>query len=632
MENAPGTARCAAEMHVSRGRQRLLYPSACALNPSCTVALLSTVAGVRAYELITASEQREGAVVRPLHPDPPPIVAASPEHHHPRSPGTTDAAAPPPALWRTPVFTATLAGDSSLVAVVFRTPPLVFVPSTITVTEKGEVNSHQSGATPLTGCRSSGDCAAPANVSASSDDDDEEQDDLLAPAANSADAPALEAADAECRRYVYLFDATTGTCLTALHFCGSPVLTLRANLSVLLVAAVDLFHLVDIRTLRYIRQQSMFKPLNRRGVLDLSASVPSQMTSGGTTYAVAFPQSARGYSGDVTVLTLHSPPPKSGRQTRTGEWGAQAPGAPTSAEDASTSCDTNPATAANPTSTSTCAAATPPMQQRTIPAHHHSVAHLRFRPDGRLLATTSERGTTVKLFDSATGALLVELQRGHRPAAVLSLAVQQDAHRIAALSANGTLHVFDCAAAVQSWEVSRDASVSSPVSGRGAWSPRTVGGAAASSKVRADSKHKVILMSRPTPSASAVPPKSTPRRLGSALTSTAAVASRANCAASHAEGNNFVPAAGAAVNDGWLSCESGFAADGQTVWVVQMQSTEAQLQRAVSTEPSASSLPPPRLSVGSLKCFPLPPPNRGRSGGAVSPSEMGSEGCHHVLV
>ncbi|TPP52798.1 WD domain, G-beta repeat family protein [Leishmania donovani] len=629
MEISFSAAFNTAEAHrMAEGRRRF-YPSACALNPSCTVAVLSTVAGARAYKLMTACEQRGGAVVQPLHPRPPSTAAVSSEPTS-DSAGSADGTAPPTALWRTPVYTATMAGDSALVAVVFRARPPVFVPSTVAVTRVDEGQSHDAEAAPPASSSSNSGSGVGADAAASSPGDEELPESPM-PAEDPANVSALVAAEAECRRYVYLFDATSGTCLAALHFCGSPVLALRANSSVLLVAAVDLFHLVDLRTLRYIRQQSMYKPLNPRGVLDLSAAVPSRKAGGGTSYAVAFPQSARGYGGDVTVLTLHCVPSTSRRQAQTGDGGRQASGVSAAVGPGRTSLSTT-AAAANATTSGAFGAATPPMEQRTIPAHHHAVTHLRFRPDGRLLATASELGTTVKLFDSLTGALLVELQRGHRPAAVLSLAVQQDAHRIAALSANGTLHVFDCAAIVQSWESAREARVSSSLPAHGARSPTVIGGAAGASKVRAECKHKVNLMPHPAASASAASAKSTPRRLGSAVMAAAAGSSRANYSSSYAESSSAPPGAGAAANDGWLHCESGFAADGRTVWVAQVQSTEVQLQHAASTAPSKSATPSPRLCVGSLTCFPLPSPNRGRSGGTVSPADKGEEGCHYVVV
>ncbi|KAG5473820.1 hypothetical protein LSCM1_04451 [Leishmania martiniquensis] len=629
MENAAGAVYDATAAHGSEGGQRLLYPSACALNPSCTVAVLSTVAGVRAYALITASEQREGKVVQSLHPLPP-SMAAAPSEVTSDTARIADDTAPSTALWRTPVYTATVAGDSALVAVVFRARPLVFVPHTVLATGAEEEQSGDGATSPVSS-RSQSGCGVPAHVDASLAGDEETRE-SPAPAADLVKASALVAAEAECRRYVYLFDATSGTCLSALHFCGSPVLALRANSSVLLVAAVDLFHLVELRTLRYIRQQSMYKPLNPRGVLDLSAAVPSpKADGGGTSYAVAFPQSARGYRGDVTVLTLHCVPPAPRRQALR-EGGSRAASGASSSMDAERPSTSTTAAAAAATTSSGFRTATPAMEQRTIPAHHHAVAHLRFRPDGQLLATASELGTTVKLFDSNTGALLVELQRGHRPAAVLSLAVQQDAYRIAALSANGTLHVFDCTAVVQCWEAARTAGTSPSVPAHSVRSPTPLGSASAASKVRAEWKHKVTLMAHPPVDASAASTKSTGRRLGSAVMAAAAVTSRASPAAPNADVSGAAPGAGAAANDGWLNCESGFAADGRSVWVVQVHSTVVQQQQAASMVPSRSASLSPRLCVGSLTCFPLPLLSRDRFGGAAQPAEKGAKGCHYVVV
>ncbi|KAK7200083.1 WD domain, G-beta repeat [Novymonas esmeraldas] len=562
--------------------QRRLYPAACALNPSSTVAFVSTVAGARAYELVAVPEHRSGAVAQPLHPA---VLSGSD-----RANATAgEPAATASALWHTPVYTATVAGDSALVAVVFRARPLVFVPSTVALTrseeeEEGGGQPPSAGATMAHG-DTDGGAAPPAGYG---DDGDDDARASPAPAAEPSSASALVAAEAQCRRYVYLFDATSGVCLTALHFCGSPVLTLRANASVLLVAAVDLFHLVDLRTLRYIRQQSMYKPTNPRGVLDLSSAVSTHDGGGGgVSYAVAFPQSARGYRGDVTVLTLTATPPPSPSTAAVAD-------APTNRNDGT---------------------GTALVRQRTIPAHGHAVAHLRFRPDGRLLATASELGTTVKLFDTATGALLVELQRGHRPASVLALAVHHGACRIAALSANGTLHVFECGAVVEAWEAARSTDSPSSTSpsprGRGARASAVRSGgaaaaaAAAATKVRAEWKHKVALFPRTTPA----PPPSRSLAAGHSESSAARFA--------------------AAPGDGWLHMDCGFSVDGRAVWVSQVESTEEQLQHAaaaVQTWHGTTSAP--RLCVGSLTCFPLASTSRG----TASPAEAGTEGCHYIVV
>lgn len=583
--------------------QRALYPPSCAINPSCTVAVVSTVAGTRAYALADTSGTRAGPSVQSLHPPLPTAVSSA-------TPGmtsaaasapvttataaatnTTAAASPPSALWHTPVYTATIADDCPLVAVVFRARPQVFAPTTLSMAE-GVQEAEAASGLPSPGA--SADDVTTEDTEEGADEEAEEPCPSPPPPTDPAAFTARAAAELECRRYVYLFEATTGTCLAALHFSGSPVLALRANAAVLLVAAVDLFHLVDLRTLRYVRQHSMYKPLNPRGVLDLSAVVVPRGQSTGT-YAVAFPQLARGYKGDVTVLRLHSP--------------VATPTTATAALAAAARNSSSPSAAAGRTHA-------PSTQQRTIPAHHHAIAQLRFRHDGRLLATASELGTTVKLFDCATGALLVELQRGHRPASVLSLAVQRDGSRIAALSANGTLHVFDCTAVVRAWEARAAAgpTAASP-------SSRAAGGTAgaAVSKLRAESRHKVALLHN----TDVVAPRRADERSGDGAT--------------------------AAAEAGRVHTESGFTPDSRAVWVAQVESTEAQRQReaaalAQAPVPVASvnlaldaSARSVRLCVGSITRIPLPPlaPERdigGAGSSLFSSADRGEEVCHYVVV
>jgi len=78
-----------------------------------------------------------------------------------------------------------------------------------------------------------------------------------------------------------------------------------------------------------------------------------------------------------------------------------------------------------------------------IPAHDSPLAALTFNPCGSKLATASERGTVIRVFNVETGARLVEFRRGvKRCAHVYSLSFSQDSEYLALSSNTETIHVF----------------------------------------------------------------------------------------------------------------------------------------------------------------------------------------------
>ncbi|KPA80530.1 hypothetical protein ABB37_04740 [Leptomonas pyrrhocoris] len=629
----------------SGAARRTYPPSTCAFNPTCTVAVVSTIAGVRPFELVEASAaaNRHGPIAQSLmRPRPAQHETHGSSAAHLALSGAAAAhpqsAAASNALWATPVYAATVAGESALVAVVFRARPAVFLVPTHTVAaaERPPPTQEKDDAPTLPTHRP---LAQDADADPVPDREDGEDVGATSGCGNGPSSPSspvdadrstsaeLFAAEAEYRRYVYLFDATTGLCLAALHFCGSPVLALRANAAVLLVIAADLFHVVELDALHYVRQQSTYKPPNPRAILDLSSAVAvkakkaplpravakDQPQCSGSrhfppqySYAIAFPQSARGYRGDVTVLTLHTTPRPS-------------PSPSPSQEPSHASQNLRNGDAAIASSSPAAVPDAPPsMQQRTIAAHHHAIAHLRLRHDGRLLVTASELGSTLKLFDCATGSLLAELQRGHRPASVLSLGLQHDAYRVAALSTNGTLHVFNCAAVVQSWEAGRRWPVTTPTTATGfSYSSSS----SAMNKTRADYKMKVPPLHGKDARHLVARAKGV---IGTSVSPTPADATAA---------------AAAAVNlpsDGSIHYDVGFTANGRTVWVAQVESIDAQLAfdgrqntaaaaAAVATGATRSDEPyrvrqslqfagHQKRCVGRLTRFPVLPP--GRTGAA----------------
>jgi len=82
-----------------------------------------------------------------------------------------------------------------------------------------------------------------------------------------------------------------------------------------------------------------------------------------------------------------------------------------------------------------------------LEAHNGALAALALSADGNQLATTSEKGTLVRLWDTATGQQLHQLRRGADPARIYSLSFSPTAEWLALTSDKGTLHVFSLATA-----------------------------------------------------------------------------------------------------------------------------------------------------------------------------------------
>ncbi|PBK72590.1 hypothetical protein ARMSODRAFT_689773 [Armillaria solidipes] len=86
----------------------------------------------------------------------------------------------------------------------------------------------------------------------------------------------------------------------------------------------------------------------------------------------------------------------------------------------------------------------PPMKHPVsiIAAHTSALTTLTLPPSGRLLATTSSRGTLVRIWDSLTGKLVRELRRGTDKADIFGVAFRPDEEELCVWSDKGTVHVF----------------------------------------------------------------------------------------------------------------------------------------------------------------------------------------------
>jgi WD40 repeat protein len=77
-----------------------------------------------------------------------------------------------------------------------------------------------------------------------------------------------------------------------------------------------------------------------------------------------------------------------------------------------------------------------------IPAHETELGCLALNLSGTRLATASEKGTLLRIFDTHTGQMLKELRRGTERAVIQSISFNADSTFVAASSDKGTVHIF----------------------------------------------------------------------------------------------------------------------------------------------------------------------------------------------
>ncbi|KAI9003386.1 WD40-repeat-containing domain protein [Hyaloraphidium curvatum] len=80
-----------------------------------------------------------------------------------------------------------------------------------------------------------------------------------------------------------------------------------------------------------------------------------------------------------------------------------------------------------------------------ISAHTSRISCLALSAQGNRLASASERGTLIRIYDARTGKLTNELRRGVDQAEIFSLAFNPSGTRICVASDKGTVHVFNLA-------------------------------------------------------------------------------------------------------------------------------------------------------------------------------------------
>ena len=77
-----------------------------------------------------------------------------------------------------------------------------------------------------------------------------------------------------------------------------------------------------------------------------------------------------------------------------------------------------------------------------INAHENNIAHIVLSYDGSLLATASEKGTLIRIFNTENGNILKEVMRGKDKADIKYICFEPSYKFIAASSNKGTIHIW----------------------------------------------------------------------------------------------------------------------------------------------------------------------------------------------
>ena len=74
--------------------------------------------------------------------------------------------------------------------------------------------------------------------------------------------------------------------------------------------------------------------------------------------------------------------------------------------------------------------------------HESAIACLKLSQDGSLLATASNKGTLIRVFNTGTQDMLCELRRGTVQAVITDITIDNTNSYVSCASDQGTIHVF----------------------------------------------------------------------------------------------------------------------------------------------------------------------------------------------
>ena len=82
------------------------------------------------------------------------------------------------------------------------------------------------------------------------------------------------------------------------------------------------------------------------------------------------------------------------------------------------------------------------LQPPIIEAHESRIASLSVNKNGTLIATVSDKGTLIRIFDVKDGKLLIELRRGSKNAEINCIIFDEFNKYVACSSDTGSIHIF----------------------------------------------------------------------------------------------------------------------------------------------------------------------------------------------
>ena len=114
-----------------------------------------------------------------------------------------------------------------------------------------------------------------------------------------------------------------------------------------------------------------------------------------------------------------------------------------------------------------------------INAHENNIAYIVLSFDGSLLATASEKGTLIRIFNTENGNLLQEVRRGKDKADIKYICFEPTYKFIAASSNKGTIHIWSLANTLKSLNKTTEDDSSNKIDNKTSglkWLPNFLGG------------------------------------------------------------------------------------------------------------------------------------------------------------